>query len=146
MKRLSLIASGLAALIAAGLVVPNTASAQAALTVTVESIKEPKGALMIALFDNEEGYGKDAALRADMVPVAADKVTASFDGLKPGKYAIKMFHDVDGDGKMGTNPFGMPLEPFAFSNNAPARFGPATWADASFEVGASGAVQTIKLN
>lgn len=56
-----------------------------------------------------------------------------------------MFHDIDGDGKMGMNPFGMPIEPFAFSNNAPAQFGPAKWDAAKFEVSATGATQTIKL-
>ena len=43
------------------------------------------------------------------------------------------------------NPFGMPTEAFAFSNNAPASMGPATWADAAFEVTAEGAEQTLTI-
>ena len=66
--------------------------------------------------------------------------------LTPGEYGIKLYHDVNGDGEMNTNPFGMPIEPFAFSNNAKGRFGPARWDAARFEVTEEGASQTIAIN
>ena len=153
MKRLSLlgpILSGAgilpAALLAAALFFPPTASAEgkATLTVTVTNIAEQKGALMIAVYD-KAGYDTDKQVAAGMVPVTAGTVTTTFE-LPAGQYGIKMFHDVDSDGKMGTNPFGMPIEPFAFSNNAPAQFGPAKWDAAAFQVAAPAATQTIKLN
>ena len=78
-------------------------------------------------------------------PVSGE--TAShFKDLAPGRYAIKAFHDVNGDGKMATNPFGMPTEPFAFSNNAHGNMGPAKWADAAFEVKAGANTQTIDID
>jgi uncharacterized protein (DUF2141 family) len=129
----------------ATLVLPQPAVAEGAqLTVTVTGIKEVKGALMIGVY-SEAGYDKDVQVAGSAVPVSGAAATTSFD-LPPGRYAIKMFHDVDGDGKMGANPFGMPIEPFAFSNNAPAKFGPATWADAAFDVGAPATSHAIKLN
>jgi uncharacterized protein (DUF2141 family) len=135
-----------ALVLAALLALPQPASAEPAakLSLTVTGIKEAKGALMIAVFD-EAGYGKDKSVAAAAVPVTALTASTTFD-LPPGRYGIKMFHDVDGDGKMATNPFGMPIEPFGFSNNAPAQFGPATWQDAAFVVPAAGAAQTIDLN
>ncbi|MEZ5937860.1 MAG: DUF2141 domain-containing protein [Hyphomonadaceae bacterium] len=117
----------------------------AQLSVEITDIEKPQGELMIALFD-EAGYASDKAVAATQVAASGETATATFRGLAPGRYGIKLFHDVNGNGKMDTNPFGMPTEPFAFSNNAPARFGPASWADAAFEVGATGATQTIKLN
>ncbi|WP_371514874.1 DUF2141 domain-containing protein [Brevundimonas denitrificans] len=57
---------------------------------------------------------------------------------------MRAFHDVNGDGEMNTNPFGMPTEPFGFSNNAVGNMGPASWARAHFAV--SGETrQTITL-
>ncbi len=51
---------------------------------------------------------------------------------------------MNGDGEMNTNPFGMPTEPFGFSNNAVGNMGPASWARAHFAV--SGETrQTITL-
>jgi uncharacterized protein (DUF2141 family) len=135
-----------AALLGAVLFFPEAASAEgkATLTVTVTNIAEHKGALMIAVYD-KAGYDSDKQVAAGMVPVTGDTATTTFD-LPAGQYGIKMFHDVDGDGKMGTNPFGMPIEPFAFSNSAPAQFGPARWDAAAFTVEAPATTQTIKLN
>lgn len=153
MKRLPVFESALAIfspvpaiLLATALLYPQAASAdpaKAQLTLTVTDIKEHKGALMIAVFD-EAGYGADKQVAASMVPVAGDTATTSFD-LPAGAYGIKLFHDVNGNGKMDTNPFGAPIEPFAFSNNAPAQFGPATWDGAKFDVAAPTTVHTIKL-
>ena len=135
-----------ALVLAAMLALPQSASAEPAakLSLTVTGIKEAKGALMIAVFD-EATYGKGKPVVSAAVPVTALTASTTFD-LAPGKYGIQMYHDVDGDGKMGTNPFGMPIEPFGFSNNAPAQFGPATWQDAAFDVPAAGATQKINLN
>jgi uncharacterized protein (DUF2141 family) len=142
----TVLAAAPALVLAALLALPQSANAEPAakLSLTVAGIKEAKGALMIAVFD-EAGYGKDKSVATAAVPVTALTASTTFD-LPPGKYGIKMFHDVDGDGKMATNPFGMPIEPFGFSNNAPAQFGPATWMDAAFDVPAAGATQKIDLN
>jgi uncharacterized protein (DUF2141 family) len=146
MKLQTVLAALPALVLVAMLALPQSASAEPAakLALTVTGIKEARGALMIAVFD-EAGYSKDKSVAAAAVPVTALTASTAFD-LPPGRYGIKMFHDVDGDGKMATNPFGMPIEPFGFSNNAPAQFGPATWMDAAFDVPAGGATHTITLN
>ncbi len=63
-------------------------------------------------------------------------------GVPAGRYAIKSFHDIDGDGKLGSNMFGIPTEPYAFSNNAAGR---ASWAEASFELAAGGNTHRIAI-
>jgi len=153
MKRLPLLETALgllapvpAVLVAAAILFPGSAAAdpaKAKLSLTVTNITEHKGALQVAVYD-QAGYGADKVVAASSLPVTGDSVATTFE-LPAGQYGIKMFHDVNGDGKMGTNPFGMPTEPFAFSNNAPAQFGPATWDAAKFDVPAAGAAQTIKL-
>jgi uncharacterized protein (DUF2141 family) len=114
------------------------------LQLTVSGIKEVKGALMIAVYD-QAGYGPDKAIAQTMAPVTGESVSVTIP-LPAGRYGIKLFQDVDGDGKMATNPFGMPIEPYAFSNNAPAQFGPAKWDAAAFDVAAGGATHAIKFN
>ncbi len=102
------------------------------------------GRVMVALYDSQAAYdGQGAPLRSAMVDVASGKTSVTFD-LPAGTYAMKSYHDVDGDGVMDTNPFGMPTEPFAFSNNAVGNMGPASWDRARVTV--SGAIaQTIRL-
>jgi len=65
--------------------------------------------------------------------------------VPPGQYAVRLFHDVNGNGQFDTNPFGIPTEPFAFSNNARGRFGPATWEEAVFTVTAGANVHQITV-
>jgi uncharacterized protein (DUF2141 family) len=129
----------------AALALPFAASALAGpgVTVNVKGIKAPKGFILIALHDEKTWSG--AAIARARVPANAATVTVTFAAPAPGRYGIKMFHDVDGDGAMATNMVGFPTEPFGFSNDAPVRFGPPSFADAGFDVGPNGATQTITL-
>lgn len=118
----------------------------ASLTIAFTGIQTTEGAVMGAVFNSEEAYnGKGAPVRQIMVKADKTEVATQLDGLAPGTYAIKLFHDIDGDMKMTTNPFGMPIEPFAFSNNAPGNMGPAKWADAAFEVKAGANSHSITI-
>lgn len=123
-----------------------TAAPATKLEINFIGVETRTGSIMIALFDSEDAYnGKGAPVRATAVPVKDGALNAVIAGLAPGRYAIKAFHDVDGDGKMGINPFGMPIEPFAFSNNAKGNRGPAVWADAAFTVAPGATVQAITI-
>ena len=121
-------------------------NASSNLTVKFTGIEEKQGTILGVLVDSEAAYdGKAAPVRSLMVTADKAEVAAMIDGLAPGIYAIKLFHDVDGDGKMSTNPYGMPVEPFAFSNNAQGNMGPAKWADAKFEVPAGANTHRITI-
>ncbi len=104
----------------------------------------PTGAVMVSLFDAEAAYSGGKPVRQARVDVAKGERTTSFAGIPAGTYAVKAFHDVNGDGRMNTNPFGRPVEPVAFSNNARANMGAASWERAQFTVKGATA-QTIKL-
>lgn len=119
--------------------VEDAAHAQTAgsadLTITFTNLAEPKGTIMLALFDSQQSYdGGSEPVRAMAIEVTSGTVTATITDLPHGSYGFKLVHDINGDGQMNVNPFGMPLEPFAFSNNAPANMGPARWDAAAFDV------------
>lgn len=129
--------------------VPVTAQAQGDtidLQINVESIGQQTGNVLIALYASAEAY-KDGE-RDNGLNLVADQsqISGTIKALAPGTYAIKLFHDVDGNGKLNKNLVGIPSEPYGFSNDAPARFGPATWEDAKFVLGASHTEQTIHLS
>jgi len=120
-------------------VVTNTTT----LEVTFAQIADPTGQILLVLFDNKEAYDSGAApVRAVSVPVTGETITAIIPDVPHGRYGFKIVHDLNGDGAMNTNPFGMPIEPFAFSNNAVGNMGPATWEAAAFDISGSTA-QTI---
>lgn len=143
--------TGFKSIIAAiALNVPALAAAAATpqpaqLEVDFTGIQEPTGAIMLAIFDSEAGYNSEKPVRGMRLVVGAAAAKTLIEGLPAGRYAIKSFHDVDGDGKMATNPYGMPVEPFAFSNNAKGNMGPASWAQAAFEVKAGANTHAITI-
>jgi uncharacterized protein (DUF2141 family) len=69
----------------------------------------------------------------------------SIGDLPPGKYAISLFHDLDGDAEMDTNFVGFPKEPFGFS--APmGKFGPPKFDEAAIEFSGENTSVEISLN
>ena len=101
------------------------------------------GSVMVALFGSEAAYNGGAPVAQVGIP-ASGAVVARFENLPAGDYAMRAFHDVNGNGQMDTNPFGMPTEPYAFSNNARGNMGPASWERARFAVSGETA-QTITI-
>ena len=108
-------------------------SATATLSVTFTGYSQSGGQIRFGLYD-EAGWSDGEPVRGATIDLAKGQTTATFEGLPAGTYGIKAFHDANGNGDMDLNPFGIPTEAFAFSNNAPARMGPATWQDAAFKV------------
>ena len=103
------------------------------------------GMVMVALYDTAAAFdARSAAPVAATAVSASGQVVATFENLPAGDYAVKAFHDVNGDGQMNMNPFGIPTEPYAFSNNAVGNMGPARWSAAHFAVSGETA-QTISI-
>jgi len=135
-----------AIILAATLGMAAQANDEASLTVTVEGLA-PQGAVMLAIYGSEEAWaGSGDPVEGRRATVEDDMVTIEFATLPAGEYAIRLYHDVDGDGELDTNLMGIPSEPFGFSNNARGRFGPASWADAVFTVTAGANTQIVDLH
>jgi uncharacterized protein (DUF2141 family) len=140
------LAIGLALAAVAGSPAARAASTErASLTVTFHGLRAGGGAVMAALTASREAFdGKAAATAQARAAVRGDAVTLTFSDLAPGRYAVRAFHDLNGDGKLGVNLFGAPTEPYAFSNNA--KGAPARWDAAAFDLEPGGNVQTIELD
>lgn len=105
------------------------------LKVEIVGIEEPQGALLVAVYDSEANFPKDGkALKEIRVPVDAEKVSFSVEGLPPGTYAVALCHDVNDDGEFNTNFIGVPLEPYGFSNDVKPGFSAPSFASSSFEL------------
>ena len=116
------------------------------LIVKLSNLKSETGKIMIAAFDQAELFLGDEAVAALKVPVKelVDNKLA-ITGLEFGRYALSVFHDVNDNDELDTNLLKIPKEPFGFSNNAKARFGPPKFRAASFEFAEDGQVIEIRL-
>lgn len=143
----ALAASGAASAQTAPGATPVTAPAAAApatLSITFTGIEAKQGTVIVSLYD-EAGWNGGRPVRSEMVEAAGDTGSVAIVGLPAGRYGVKAFHDVNGNGRMDSNPFGMPTEPYAFSNDAKGQRGPASWADAAFDVAPGANAHTIVI-
>jgi uncharacterized protein (DUF2141 family) len=143
-------------IIAAALLVPliahgeNIAPAPGVLEIKITHIENGSGTIYIAIVDSAEGWlksdSKSKPFRdATQTVSSTDDMLVRVEGLPPGKYALSVFHDLDGDAEMDTNFIGFPKEPFGFS--APmGKFGPPKFQAAAFEFSGKNASIEVALN
>lgn len=117
----------------------------ASLDLTINNVESADGQIRVAVFDSQEGWKGNSAVRTAVVDAGTGSVTVTLDGLQPGELGIKLYHDADGDGDLDTGSFGIPSEPYGFSNDAPVRFGPPAWKQARFTLGEGASAHSITL-
>ena len=90
--------------------------------------------VFIAVYNKPEGFPGDTPIKGfEAETNGRSEFTYSF-VLHEGHYALAFFQDLNGNKKLDKNFIGYPTEPFAFSNNAPANFGPPQWSSALFRL------------
>lgn len=104
------------------------------LTVTVTNLRSSSGQICFSIFDGAEGFPGDSERAIARGFVRATDPSHTFSGLKPGTYAVALFHDENGDGILNKNLLGMPKEGFGFSNNPMVLAGAPSFRAAAFEV------------
>jgi uncharacterized protein (DUF2141 family) len=128
----------------------NPTTAQGVLEIKITNIENGHGTIYIAILDSAEGWLKSDAeskpFRDITQPVSStDDLLISVQDLPPGKYAISLFQDLDGDSEMDKNLIGFPKEPFGFS--APmGKFGPPKFEEAAIEFSGENASVEVVLN
>lgn len=114
------------------------------LTINVQGLKAARGRVCYNLFSSATGFPASAqrAVRAQCIPVKSSSSAIAFGNLTPGTYAVAVFHDINSDGQLNKNGFGIPTEGFGFSKNPGIVSGPPRFSDAAILVaGQSNAIQ-----
>lgn len=117
---------------------------EAGLTLSFPTLKAHTGALHVAVYDSAQAWKGGAAVASVNVPAAETTPSVRLD-LPAGTYAVRVFHDVDGDGRLGTNGFGIPVEPYGFSNDAKGMMGPPAFEAAAFTLAPGENAQVLNL-
>lgn len=110
----------LAAPLLTGAAVAGVGGAEAPLAVAVSGLHSTKGRIIACLWRDKAGFPSCAKSRTATrltVPVSGTSMDIRFPDVAPGRYAVTIEHDENGDGKMGHNFIGMPTEGVGVSNN-----------------------------
>jgi uncharacterized protein (DUF2141 family) len=109
--------------------------------VEVQNLRTGQGPLMVAAYTDAATFRKTAASQLQMA-VTGETMTIQVCGLAGDAVALTLYQDLNANGKMDANPFGIPTEPWGASGKA-APMGP-TWDTAQVPLGSETIV--VKLS
>ena len=116
------------------------------LTVNILGLRNGKGDVHIALYDNPKVFpSSDYMLREVKKRITNRRTEYRFTNLTPGYYALAAYHDENGNDSFDTNFLGLPTEGYAFSNDAQAFLGPPSFLDAQIALKLEGSTTHIKM-
>jgi len=119
----------------------------AELEVRIVGLSSNAGDVHIAVYNDPKKFpDSDGMLTETHIPIAENQAAMTFKGLKPGQYAVAVYHDANGNHDFDQGIFGLPLEDYGFSNDARVFFAPPSFSDAAFDVSEPGRSITIRLN
>jgi uncharacterized protein (DUF2141 family) len=113
------------------------------LRLELRGLRSNKGRVGCALFDSKKAFPSDeekATARA-WCDITERTATCDFGAVAPGTYAAVCFHDENGNTRLDTGLFGIPIEGIATSRDARGFMGPPKFDDAKFEHGGDSALK-----
>jgi uncharacterized protein (DUF2141 family) len=102
----------------------SVSSAHAAtLTIRAEGVRADQNMVYAGVCDTS--FDETTCPYKDRGQAKAGTVEMRIRNVKPGTYAIAVFHDVNGNGKLDRSFIGLPSEPYGFSNDVGRRGPPS---------------------
>jgi uncharacterized protein (DUF2141 family) len=119
----------------------------AELVVVIRGLESNAGELQIEVYGEaqratfpyaERGVTADLRVSAKALAQPGKQASVSLGDLAPGRYAVSVIHDANGNGDIDLNLLGMPLEAYGFSNGVRPTLHAPSFDDAAFAVAPEG--------
>lgn len=109
------------------------------LSVQLRGVRSSHGEMQLDVYTPDRKH-----VRKLRVPARQGVLRVDVTGLAPGSYGIYVYHDENGNAKLDKGGLlGLPSEGYAFSNDAPMRFGPPSIDDMRVEIPRGGSGATV---
>lgn len=104
------------------------------LRINITDIEHSEGNIRVALFDNAKKFpSTDVSKAQSELKAQKGSVTVVFAGIVPGRYAVALYHDENGNKKLDQNFLGIPKEGYGFSRDARGFMGPPKFSQSAFD-------------
>lgn len=123
---------------------PPTTPEKASLKVDIQNIRTHTGMIHVGLYRACANFPSCQPVELKIVDAKATSIQTAFI-VEPGDYAIAVYHDANNNGEMDKRVFGIPKEPYGFSNNYRPLMSAPKFSDCKFSVGNEGKIISIKL-
>jgi len=117
-----------------------------AIRLVIAGVRPGHGDVKVAIFTDGAAFPEPAgAVQTFSLPSSQPTLEQGLD--LSSAFAVAVYQDVNGDGELSRSRLGIPVEPFAFSNNVMGQRGPPTFQQASVVVPGSATVPlTVTIN
>lgn len=113
----------------------GASAAQHTLRMKIKGVESAKGKVSAALYTDQNSFLKfDKVFKSVSAKAEKGGTRLIVENLPDGDYAVAVFHDKNGNGKLDTNFLGIPKEPVAFSNAKMKTFGPPKFKECAFSI------------
>jgi uncharacterized protein (DUF2141 family) len=96
------------------------------------------------LFESPQTFPEQDLAAAKQALEPTNTIVQVAFAVSPNRAAVAAYQDINGDGKLNQNRFGVPTEPYGFSGGARRRRGPPSFDDAASKM-LAGTVHQIQL-
>ncbi|MGB3799215.1 MAG: DUF2141 domain-containing protein [Lewinella sp.] len=112
-----------------------TASAPQTLNVQVVA-PTSEGRIFVAAYDSPKGFDQEDNIAHAIHPLREKnrEVEVSLEVPARGEYVLAAFQDLNGNGKLDTNFFGVPTEPYGFAKIPPTKWRSPDFGEIATEV------------
>jgi uncharacterized protein (DUF2141 family) len=115
------------------------------LIVQVNDIRSEEGAILVAVYNKSNYMHPTKVVRQLRGKPKIGTITIIGESFEPGEYALAVIHDENYNEKMDFNFFGIPKEPYGFSNNPGSRFKKPKYEATKITIGPEGKYVSIDL-
>lgn len=123
---------------------PTDDPKKATLTITIQNIQSKTGTVRIALMKACKKFPDCKPENTAIIDAKSSSVQKAFN-VEPGEYAVAVYHDRNANGELDKRIFGIPKEPYGFSNNFRPRISAPTFGDCKITVGEGGKAISITI-
>jgi len=103
------------------------------LTIIISGLKNDKGDIKIGLFNSEDSWNSNKEkYKGNIIKIKNKMAEWVIESIPYGEYAIKYFHDENGDDKINTNFLGIPTETYGFYLCGKSKYIPPSFNKAKF--------------
>jgi uncharacterized protein (DUF2141 family) len=106
-------------ILAASLLTAISGVQAATLVIRAEGIRSDQGIVYAGVCDTT--FDEAACPYKDREPARAGTVELRIRNVKPGSYAVAVFHDLNSNARLDRSFIGLPAEPYGFSNDVGRR-------------------------
>lgn len=103
------------------------------LELEIANIRDTRGVIRVGLFNKEADFpDQEKVSWSTVVQAQKGRISIEIPDLPYGNYAIAIYHDLNNNGRLDKNVWGIPTEPYGFSNSVKAKWSQPSFGEAAF--------------